>query len=143
MCKYMRMYLEREVYWVVEANLAPTWRSQPGNLARAPTWPNLATVNLAKPGQPGSVFIKRNIHVAANLALRPTWRRNYISSTGNVSTELRVGAAQPGDRPNLATWRRAQPGQPGSSRTLTAWSHRHVSKPTWLLRQPGAWPEFL
>ena len=33
---------------VVEANLAPTWRRQPGNLAETTTWPHLAEFNLAK-----------------------------------------------------------------------------------------------
>lgn len=68
--------------WVVEANLAPTWPRQPGNLAKKPTWPNLAMSNQA-------TSQNRDIIPISNLVKQPTW--------------------QPGESFNLTTWQIIQP----------------------------------
>ena len=44
---HTHIHIHVYTYWVVEANLAPIWRRQSGNLAKLPIWCNLAMHNLA------------------------------------------------------------------------------------------------
>ena len=93
--------------WVIEVNLAPTWRSQPGNLAQTPTWPNLAKSNLA------------------NLAQSPTWPTWHKAQPGKVQPSYILPFLPPPAKVTLVRpnrpYRPKRPNRPGRVDFLISW----------------------
>jgi hypothetical protein len=102
--------------WVVEVNLAPTWRSQSGNLAECPTWPNLGTPNLANVatllGSTLSVLEPIWRHWQSNLAVwLPKSMGTGLGAGGASLAKCSIWqsfqhslSGQSGELPNLANW---------------------------------------